>query len=157
MDTIIIFKEIDMNIGFKDSIKPIDAEQGFYLKDYLRDAYESVSGYTLIGYASATGHKLSYTDTGVDIPEAVYTGYFDLVESFDDMHIDDISDMCKDAGIKHIDYTDADDAYEYLFERLTDAYYTKGKQSEKRFKDIQRLENGIDDTHKDMPYTKSPF
>ena len=53
MDTIIIFKEIDMNIGFKDSIKPIDAEQGFYLKDYLRDAYESVSGYTLIGYASA--------------------------------------------------------------------------------------------------------
>ena len=136
-----------MNIGFKDSIKPMDAESGFYLKDYLRDAYESVSGYTLIGYASATGHNISYTDTG----------YFDLVESFDDMHIDDISDMLKDAGIKHIDYTDADDTYAYLFEQLTDAYYTKGKQSEKRFKDIQRLENGIDDTHKDMPYTKSPF
>ena len=146
-----------MNIGFKDSIKPRDAEQGFYLKDYLRDAYESVSGYTLIGYASATGHNISYTDTGVDIPEAAYTGYFDLVESFDDMHIDDISDMLKDAGIKHIDYTDADDTYSYLFEHLTDAYYTKGKQSEKRFKDIQRLENGINDTHKDMPYTKSPF
>lgn len=146
-----------MNIGFKDSIKPIDAERCFYLKDYLRDAYESVSGYTLIGYASATGHNISYTDTGVSIPEDAYTGYFDLVESFDDMHIDDISDMLKDAGIKHIDYTDADDTYEYLFEHLTDAYYTKGKQSEKRFKDIQRLENGIDDTHKDMPYTKSPF
>lgn len=146
-----------MNIGFKDSIKPIDAEQGFYLKDYLRDAYESVSGYTLIGYASATGHKLSYTDTGVDIPKDAYYGYFSLVESFDDMHIDDITEMCKDAGVKHIDYTYADDAYEYLFEQLTDAYYTRGKQSEKRFKDIQRLENGIDDTHKDMPYIKSPF
>ena len=146
-----------MKIGFKDSIKPIDAEQGFYLKDYLRDAYESVSGYTLIGYASATGHNISYTDTGVDIPEDAYHGYFSLVESFDDMHIDDITDMCKDAGIKHIDYTDADDTYEYLFEHLTDAYYTKGKQSEKRFNDIQRLETGIDDTHKDMPYTKSPF
>lgn len=146
-----------MNIGFKDSIKPRDAESGFYLKDYLRDAYESVSGYTLIGYASATGHNISYTDTGVDIPKDAYYGYFDLVESFETMHIDDISDMCKDAGIKHIDYTDADDAYEYLFDALTDAYYTKGKQSEKRFKDIQRLENGINDTHKDMPYTKSPF
>ena len=75
----------------------------------------------------------------------------------DDMHIDDITDMCKDAGIKHIDYADADDTYAYLFEQLTDAYYTKGKQSEKRFKDIQRLETGINDTHKDMPYTKSPF
>lgn len=146
-----------MNIGFKDSIKPRDAESGFYLKDYLRDAYESVSGYTLIGYASATGHNISYTDTGVDIPKDAYYGYFDLVESFEDMHIDDISGMCKDAGVKHIDYTDADDAYEYLFEQLTDAYYTKGKQSEKKFKDIQRLENGIDNTHKDMPYTKSPF
>lgn len=27
------------------------------------------------------------------------------------MHIDDITDMCKDAGIKHIDYTDADNTY----------------------------------------------
>lgn len=105
-----------MNIGFKDSIKPRDAEQGFYLKDYLRDAYESVSGYTLIGYASATGHNISYTDTGVDIPKDAYYGYFSLVESFDDMHIDDITEMCKDAGVKHIDYTDADDAYEYLFD-----------------------------------------
>lgn len=146
-----------MNIGFKDSIKPRDAEQGFYLKDYLRDAYESVSGYTLIGYASATGHNISYTDTGVDIPEDAYYGYFSLVESFDDMHIDDISDMLKDAGIKHIDYADADNTYEYLFEQLTDAYYTKGKQSEKRFNDIKRLENSIDDTHKDMPFSKSPF
>ena len=123
-----------MNIGFKDSIKPIDAESGFYLKDYLRDAYESVSGYTLIGYASATGHNISYTDTGVYIPEDAYTGYFDMVESFDDMHIDDISDMLKDAGIKNIDYTDADDTYAYLFEQLTDAYYTKGKQSERDLK-----------------------
>lgn len=119
-----------MNIGFKDSIKPIDAEKGFYLKDYLRDAYESVSGYTLIGFASALYYKCSYTDTGVEIPEDAYYGYFDFIEGFDDMHIDDIIVLLKDIGVKNINYTDADDTYAYLFDVLIDAYHTQGKRCE---------------------------
>ena len=67
-----------------------------------------------------------------------------MVESFDDMHIDDIEDMCKSAGIKHIDYADADDPYAYIFDKLSEEYYKAGKSIEKRFNDIQRLESKLD-------------
>ena len=60
------------------------------------------------------------------------------------MHIDDIEDMCKDAGIKHIDYADADSPYEFIFDKLSEEYYKTGKSVEKRLKDIQRLESNID-------------
>lgn len=134
-----------MIIKFDDTVKPkYGSEKAMYLKDYYRQAYESVSAYTLVGYTKSTGYNISYTDAGISIPDNARDSYFDMVESFDDMHIDDIEDMCKDAGIKHIDYADADDAYAYLFDSLSEEYYKKGKGIEKRLKDIQRLESNID-------------
>lgn len=142
-----------MIIKFDDTVKPkYGSEKAIYLKDYCRQAYESASAYTLIGYTKATGYNISYTDAGISIPDDARDGYFDMVESFDDMHIDDIEDMCKDAGIKHIDYADADSPYEFIFDKLSEEYYKKGKSIEKRFKDIQRLESNIDVTDCSMNF-----